>query len=343
MYHPISALRRAGRRLGTLLLALLATCSLVSTSGVTTAHAQPAPNSRWTAVDWHLETYDDADNTEYGTIRAWTRRNQYNAFIRNFREAVSQQMGGNNNDRDLMDTRQSTATDRIIEVRVWTNQNNGPAQSHVVLYFNAANLYLVGFTSHGHHYQFQDSSPGQGVNDPVLRTNLAELYRAGYNLPNAPLFQNLGYRGNYPSLDPQGRRADAPYTPDYISYAVGMLSDHGGVLSPQSLRFNLAYIIGMTSEAARFGWIERRIDQSIAYGGDSTDPNRASHIGNFGLELELHWSDLSRLTHRSVAGNTAPSVTIDGRTYTNATQVAIGTMNTQLPRIAPFIALLGSR
>ncbi|MFJ9522902.1 hypothetical protein ACIRPK_32225 [Kitasatospora sp. NPDC101801] len=37
------------------------------------------------------------------------------------------------------------------------------------------------------------------------------------------------------------------------------------------------------------------------------------------------------------------SVTIDGRTYASATQVAMGSMNTDVPRIAPFIALLGSR
>ncbi|MFD9692661.1 ribosome-inactivating family protein [Kitasatospora sp. NPDC059088] len=341
MHHPISALRRAGRRLGALLLALLATCTLVSTSGATTAHAQPAPNSPWTAIDWHLETYGDADNMTFGNTRAWTRRNMYNNFIRTFREAVGQQMGSTN-DRDLMDTRQSGARDRIIEVRVWTNQNGSPAQSHVALYFNAANLYLVGFTSHGHHYQFQDSSPNPRTTSPVLRQSLAELYRAGHDMNTTPLFQDLGYRGNYPSLDPQGSRADAPYTPDYIIDSVNMLGD-AERLGPQRLRTPLALVIGMTAEAARFGWIERRIDQSIAYGGDSTDPNRASHIGNFGLELELNWSDLSRLTHRSLAGNAAPSVTVDHRTYTNASQVAIGTMNTQLPRIAPFIALTGSR
>ncbi|MER7850780.1 hypothetical protein ABTZ03_43410 [Kitasatospora sp. NPDC096077] len=43
---------------------------------------------------------------------------------------------------------------------------------------------------------------------------------------------------------------------------------------------------------------------------------------------------------RAGALTLVPSV---GRTYTNATQVAIGTMNTRLPQIAPFIALLGSR
>ncbi|MYT22166.1 hypothetical protein GTW69_18015, partial [Streptomyces sp. SID7760] len=254
----ISVLRRAGRRLTTLVLALAASCTLVSTIGVTPAHAQPAPNSDWTAVDWHLETYADWDNGEFGGTRSWDRRNQYNLFISDLRDAVSQRIGGTNNDRDLMDTRprQSAARDRIIEVRVWTNLNGSSPRSDLALYFNASNLYLVGFTSHARHYQFQDTSPRPG-RDSILRNNLGELYRISHNLPAAPVFQDLGYTGNYNSLDRSENRQNFRYLPANIMDAVNQLNT-SQPLTPNALRPHLAVIIGMTAEAARFGWIERR-------------------------------------------------------------------------------------
>ncbi|MER6216167.1 hypothetical protein ABT213_19160 [Streptomyces sp. NPDC001674] len=60
------------------------------------------------------------------------------------------------------------------------------------------------------------------------------------------------------------------------------------LLGANAVRCNLFVVIDMTAEAARCGWIARRIDQSIAYGGDSTGPGRSAHMGSFGLQLETH-------------------------------------------------------
>ncbi|PWI12766.1 hypothetical protein DI272_00285 [Streptomyces sp. Act143] len=285
---------------------------------------------------------ENFQSDEVGTSAAYSRAHAYNRFIQDLRTQAGTLIGGQSTLGQLYDTQQSGTRDRIIQVHVWTNLA-GPSESHLALYFNAANLYLVGFSSRNRHYQFSDSSPGQGVSDPVLRTNLSELYRQANGLRTAPLFQNLGYRGNYPSLDPGNARVNREYRSYQIMGAVNSLIDTAPLL-PNALRRDLAFLIGATSEATRFGWIQRRVSAAIGNGGDASDPqnHNPAHLGEFGRQLELRWSDLSRLAHRDLDGSVRnATVTIDNRTYRNINDI-LG-INAGRPGISPILALHGSR
>ncbi|WP_238782576.1 hypothetical protein [Streptomyces monomycini] len=62
---PISILRRVGRRLGVLVLALTATCGLMAS---TAAPAQTDTTERWTVIGRHIGDDDEPD----GTLRLGT-------------------------------------------------------------------------------------------------------------------------------------------------------------------------------------------------------------------------------------------------------------------------------
>ncbi|MFF4321174.1 ribosome-inactivating family protein [Streptomyces sp. NPDC001568] len=322
--NPICAIRRAGRRLGTVFLAFLATCALV-TVGATPAHAETS--KQYTVLDWYVYGLDTGNGGDMGADRAV----RYRDFIAQLRAAAGHRMDGANGD-DMRDTPTRTNTNRVIEARVWTNENGGAPRSHLKLYFSVDNLYLLGFTSRGQHWMFQpDTNPAFPLAGEVQR---------GQGLEHAPLFQSLGYRGNYDSLDPHGFRRDFSYTAASMHMTMQFLNNFTAANRP-SAPSELAYLIGATSEAARFGWIEHRIAAALNRGYDDTDPNRPSHLGNFGLTLQTQWAALSRVAHRTVNGGTVAPVNIDGRTYDNFTQIRLGTGG--VPRLAPFLALHGSR
>ncbi|WP_404816270.1 ribosome-inactivating family protein [Streptomyces thermolineatus] len=317
--NPISVVRRAGRRLGTLLLALLAACALVS-AGTVPAHAETS--RRYTVIDWHMEGYDAGDGGSAGADRAV----RYRDMIAQLRAASGHRMAGAGGG-DMLDTPTRTNTNRVIEVRVWTNEYGSPAQSHVRLYFSVDNLYLLGFTNRGHNWRFSDAD-----------LPLAREIQNHYGYTNPPLFTSI-YRGNYGTLDPNEVRGAFHYNALTMQMSMDSLS-HFSYENRYHYRSTLAYFIGATAEAARFGWIEHRIAASVNVGHDTTDPNNPDYLGNFGVELQTAWDDLSRLAHRTVNGGSSTPVTVDRRTYTNITQIRHGIGR---PRIAPFLALHGSR
>ncbi|MFJ6940450.1 ribosome-inactivating family protein [Streptomyces sp. NPDC101132] len=336
--YPISAVRRAGRSLGCLLLALMATCTLVS-ANASPAQAQPWPHRNWETIQWNMH---DFQSQTVGTQAARDRANRFEDMVRQLRRLAGHQIGGQETLGQLSETYQTGATDRIIQVAVWTNLS-GRSQHHLSLYFNAANLYLVGFTSRGRHYQFRDSSPGQGSSSPILRTNLGELYRRHVG-GDAPLFRNLGYTGNYNQLDSSNSRVHRQYLSSEIMSSVNHLIDPQDLVH-DDLRRHLAFLIGATAESARFGWIQRRIAAAIAYGGDPSDsPARPAHLGLFGQDLQRAWSDLSILTHRELDPHPtrpAPNVVINGRVYRSLEDI-LGFSEEDMPTLSPFLTLFGS-
>ncbi|MEU4198618.1 ribosome-inactivating family protein [Streptomyces sp. NPDC039022] len=319
--NPIPALRRAGRRLGTMLLALLATCTLM-TVGSTPAQAETS--RRYTVIDWHMEGFDD---TSSGGNAGADRANRYRQMVAQLRAASGHEMTGADSPA-LLDTPTRTNTNRVIEVRVWTNEYGGPSECHVKLYFSVDNLYLLGFTARGHHYQFRDTTL-------PLAHEIQNFERSAV----PPLFTDLGYRGNYDSLDPDANRRHLAYRAIDMQHRMTDLS-YITDATRSTYRGTLAYLIGATAEAARFGWIENRIAAAIDLGFDPSDPNHPAHLGNFGVGLQTQWSALSRVAHQTVHGGNAAPVTIDGRTYRNITQIRLGTEG--VPRLAPFLGLYGS-
>ncbi|GAA2479854.1 ribosome-inactivating protein [Streptomyces thermolineatus] len=317
--NPIPSVRRAGRSLGTLFLALLAACSLV-TFGTTPARAETS--QRYTVIDWHMEGYDTGDGGSQGADRAL----RYRDMIAQLRAASGHRMTGANGS-DMLDTPTRTDTNRVIEVRVWTNAHGGPSESHVALYFSVDNLYLLGFTTRGRHWLFSDTT-----------LPLAREIQNHYGMRTPPLFQDIRYRGNYDTLDPHTLRGAFHYNALTMQMSMDGLSRFS-LEDRAHYRGTLAYLIGATSEAARFGWIEHRIAAAINRGYDSSDPNLPDNLGNFGVELQTQWSALSRVAHRTVNGGTSTPVTVDRRVYTNITQIRYGA---GVPRLTPFLALYRS-
>ncbi|MFJ8694272.1 ribosome-inactivating family protein [Streptomyces roseolilacinus] len=312
--HPTSAPRSFGRRLGVLCLALFAACSLL-TGNAGPAHADTT--QRWTVIDYNMTNYDRHFPEPNGETRA--NANRYRYMVEALRELGSHPLAYA---EEGMRQSPQELNSNIIEMRIWRN-----FRSDVALYFSANNLYLLGFSVDGAHWQFSDTGP-----------TLAREMQNHYGGP-LPLFQSLGYTGHYRQLDPQQTRGNFRYSSENLNNAVQRLRQvRSG--NTRDYRSDLAAVIGATAEAARFGWIQRRIQTVIEQGYDHTDPNYPQHLGNFGVDLQNEWSSLSRLTHRSLEGASTSPVTVDHRTYSTWQQISRGSSG---PRIAPFISLYASR
>ncbi|MFF4814777.1 ribosome-inactivating family protein [Kitasatospora sp. NPDC001309] len=218
--------------------------------------------------------------------------------------------------------RTTTATGRYIEISV--NDYSDPINTHrLSLYLRLDNLYLDGFTASGRNWRFSDAP-----------TYLSTRFAAAY--PRDGLLENLRYSSHYSDLaSPEARGAQR-----YSGAAFyGFLSTLFGVSegSRDQARAPLAAMIGATSEAARFGWIENRIAASIETGGQQDGAQRYDNLGPFGAGLENSWDELSRLVYREQNGDSQrPTVRIDGRNYSSISDIVNG-IGTGTPRIAPFL------
>ncbi|MEF3117636.1 ribosome-inactivating family protein [Streptomyces chrestomyceticus] len=315
--HPIGAVRRAGRRLGTMLLALLATCTLV-TVGAPSAHAETT--ERYLRLEWNLRGLHDPDEGQ-------NRERQYREFIRQLRAASGSRMAGVSGN-DMFDTPARTRTNRVVQVSVVTDHSGEGI--HLILYFSLDDMYLRGFTVGGQNYQFTDSSYDFPLADEIQRANGGAT----------PLFHAI-YSGSYRTLDPHDTRGGLSYAPENMARFMDDLRYRFAYGTRNTYQRHLAYIIGATAEAARFGWIENRIAAVLNRGRDYSADGAPSTLGNFGMELQTHWSDLSRVAHQTSGGGTSNPVYIDGRSYSNISQIRIGTGG--VPPLVPFLALYSAK
>jgi Ribosome inactivating protein len=329
--HPMSAMRRAGRQLAVLLLAMAAACGLLNGLAAPQAHANTS--DRWTDIDWHMEGYNDPR----GTSGAASQSRNYQDMVNRLRQLAGQEMAGVQGMGGLHDTTvrgRETATNRVIRVLLW-DDTHGTQQANVALYFSVDNLYFMGFSSHGVHYR---------LNAPYTR-RLAEEMRVRYNLTTAPLFHDINSDGSYASLAATPTwRADQEYTAtNFMTHLRALDTATPANRNSNAVLRAMAYFIGATAEAARFGWIQNRIANVLIYNEDRTDPNGPANIGRFGTDLENNWDTLSTLAHRSARGNQTTPVNIDGRIYANLMQIWDGGGNNEYqPPIAPFLAIQGS-
>ncbi|MFF9477085.1 ribosome-inactivating family protein [Streptomyces roseolus] len=319
-------MRRTGRQLAVLLLALAATCGLVNGFAAPKAHADTT--RRWSVIDYNISNYQ-GHFTAGQTPETTANATRYRLMVEQLRSLGGHQMPGGD-EPDLLDT-PTQRTNRVIQMRIWEN-----FRSDVALYFSADNLYLLGYSVDGNHWQFSDT------HDIV---NLAEEYRVAAGLAVAPLFQSLQYTGNYAtSLDRTQSRGNYRYTSNNLrTWIMNLRNTHDN--NRNDRRMDLALVIGATSEAARFGWIQRRIEAVIRHGYDPSDSSNPSHLGPFGVALENRWSQLSALAHQGTEGRAETPVQVDNRTYSDWRQILWGTNNNNArgPAIAPFLALHGSR
>ncbi|MBO1417485.1 ribosome-inactivating family protein [Streptomyces sp. FH025] len=294
------------KRLVALLLSLVASLSFAQVKAAPPAEA--ATSSYWSIIQWDITGLGNGNNLN-------AERN-YRAMVNQIRTLSGSTIGTN-----LMRTTQET--ERYIEIRV-VDFNDTANNHRVSLYLRLDNLYLDGFTIVGHNYMFSDA--------PAYLTT-----RFGNYYPNSnALFQRMPYSSQYGSLanaDTRGRQEfDGPHFGDVIRTLQGFNQNNW-----YGARTALAAIIGATAEAARFGWIENRIANSIGSGGEFDGTATYDYIGGFGTDLQTNWDDLSEIVYRQQNGSgNIPSVNINNRVYRSISDIVNGA-GPSTPRIGPFL------
>ncbi|MEW2373909.1 ribosome-inactivating family protein [Streptomyces sp. NPDC006656] len=318
--HLTTAPLAFGRRLGILCLALFAACGLL-TGTAKPAHADTS--QRWTVINWDTTGYETYVPPGAGTNASNNNARSYEAVIERLRSTVSHPIPYA--PAGILDS-QERQTDNITEIRIWRN-----GRHDVSLYYGNNNLYLLGFSVDGAHWRFSDTGS-------FLAREWQNASPPGTPLP---LFQSLGYSGNYNSLDSARDRQYFSLNSVDITAALQGLRDIR-TSNANDARRRLAAIIGFTSEAARFGYIQRRTASIIQYGRATTGPNAArdQYMGRFGMEIQYQWSRLSQIVHQSMIGHPTNPVAIDGQTFRNVTDISEYNSDR---RITPFISLWGSR
>ncbi|MFF9060872.1 ribosome-inactivating family protein [Streptomyces sp. NPDC014882] len=318
---------------------MTAACGLLN--GVTAPQAHANTSERWTDIDWHMEDYDEPR----GGSAAARQSRYYQDVVNRMRQLASQEMAGVQGQPGLYDTTvaRGRTTNRVIRVLLWSNQATdrnptGAQRADVALYYSVDNLYLMGFSVHGLHYRINAS----------YSAHLAEEIRVHERMRVAPLVREINSDGSYASLaaGPEWRGAE-PYTASrFMIHWRALEAATPSSMNSSPVRRALAYFIGATAEATRFGWIQNRIANVLTYNEDRTDPNGPAHIGRFGTDLQNNWNTLSTLAHQSARGNRTTPVNIDERIYRNLWEIWDGDGDdddgTGRPRIAPFLAIQGS-
>ncbi|SDT83390.1 Ribosome inactivating protein [Streptomyces sp. TLI_053] len=328
--HPMSTMRRTGRQLAVLLLALVSAFSLLYGAAAPTANAEVPENQMFTDIDWHIDDYDAPPNTH----AARDNMNGYNAMVNALRAAAGHQMPGVSDSPAYMDTPTRTNSNRVIRVLVWRN-----GSADLALYFNVDNLYFLGYSATARHYRIV---PRPNQADRAYTNHLPERLRVRLGSQTPLMFNQITGDGSYAQMSapPEWRGAQV-YTASMILTRLLTLTrvEPGDQNTTQSNQA-MAYIIQATSEAARFGWIQNRIGQTIYQGGDWQEEGAPANLGPFGTDLETRWSDLSRMAHNTAAHRVDPGVTINNRTYRSVND--IGNPGNNQPRLTPFLALYAS-
>ncbi|MFJ3505701.1 ribosome-inactivating family protein [Streptomyces sp. NPDC090135] len=330
--HPTPTVRRTGRQLAVLLLALVSTFSVLFGAAAPKANAETS--ERFTTINWYIDRY----GASLSSPQSRDNMDGYNAMVNALRNASGHQMPGVSNSPGYMDTPTRTNSNRVIRVLVWSHQADGP-HAHLALYFNVDNLYFLGFSAHGQHYRIV---PRANQANRAYTNHLPEEIRHAYGLATAPLFNQITGDGSYGQMSASEEwRGAQIYTP-YMIYERAETLRLATPETRNSTQVNqaMAYMIQATSEAARTGWIQGRIAASIYQGGDYSEQGAPANLGPFGTDLELYWSHLSRMAHNTAAGRPDPGVTINNRTYRTVTDLGLWEPNR--PRLTPFLALYAS-
>ncbi|MFH8788229.1 ribosome-inactivating family protein [Streptomyces roseoverticillatus] len=310
MTHPTPA-KRLGRRLGALLLSVLATCTLVQVTS--TAPAQAFPANWWGREDWDVTGMSEGDPAA---------GSYYSRMVDGIRRKAS--TGGNTPGifRTGNDGR------NYIEVMVWDHQDKQNPH-RISLYIRASNLYLDGFTIEGRNYRFKES-PNAMIEGFSMAHPEGDQH-----------WQMLDYTGDYTSGGLQANdktRGSISYKPQSLKKDLTKLTGIRGAGNDPDIKKSLASIIGATSESARFGWIQTRIATTLTRGGM---PNGAHTIEPWGAELENNWSKLSKLVNNLENGRPGNpvSIRIGGDVDTYATLRDITDGDQGKPRLTPLLTL----
>jgi hypothetical protein len=312
--------RRSFTRIGAAALALPALGTL---QGLAAPQAYANTSNYWSDMDWRMAGYEE----QRGTMDASRQAAQYQSLVRGLRDLAGQPMEGAQNNPNFLDTTRlaTEPSQRVIRILLW----NALGRANVALYFNVDNLYLMGFTTHGQHFRFDDGGFA------YLSASIGRRFDE-----SPPLVRVMHSTGRYDTMNASASwRGNQPYsTHNFLSHLSNLENANENNMNSQAVGRALAFFIGATSEAARFGWIEERVARVIARGYDPTDPSEPAHLGAFGTDLQNAWDPLSVLVHRTIQGRSGPEVRIDGRVYRDYRDVSSYSAGS---RIAPFIGILG--
>ncbi|WP_409235780.1 ribosome-inactivating family protein [Streptomyces sp. PA5.6] len=277
------------RRLGAWLASFLVLLGI--TQGVATPEAHALPAYPYQSIEWDITGLEDGNNP--------LAAGQYDNMIRQLRGIAATPIAGG-----VGETTQEEG--HVIEVQVVRYPHGGQRTHNLSLYFWAHDLYLIGFTSQGYNYRFSDTSD-------LLRQREHAAYPNGHRRA----FTNLGYTGRYSDLGASDSTR-ASINMNYQGWTLARHLDRLGAVrdnrpSSQDYGRDIAHIIGATSEAARMGWIQNRVSNTIRQGGDG--PQHFDYIGSFGASLENNWGRLSALVNNLNRGQSGSPVNIDGSRY----------------------------
>ncbi|MGW7413859.1 ribosome-inactivating family protein [Streptomyces sp. NPDC054863] len=213
----------------------------------------------------------------------------------------------------------TTTKNQFIAVEVWKGSTHD-----LTLYFTAHDLYMVGFTSKGYNYRFDESTS----------TQLESVVRAHYPSNGSRGFTTLGYSGQYGDLKAsqswrghKDQNFQGATLNGHLSALAGL-----GSSKPSSDKYgkHMAKIIGATSEAVRFGWIQNRISNTIRGGSE----NGFDYLGSFGAALEQEWGKLSTLANDLLANGSGEEVKVDGSVYRSLNDFRYGPANSPERRLS---------
>lgn len=245
----------------------------------------------WTVMNWDITSLQQG-----GPLAA----QRYDDMLRELRNLVGARVdtahGG-------VLARTEGQTGRYVEIRV----TDGGDQ-FLSLFYRTDNLYLDGFRIAGANYQFRDAPSalrrGFGNGDQLFTT----IYGGHYG--NGGLDAN-GVRGNT-SFDARNLRNQ------FVALRQFTFGNRN------NYNLHLANIIQATSEAARFGWIQNRISNTIRNGGENDGYGWQTTLGAFGMELENRWAPMTRLAFQTMNGGIGTPVTVHGQRYENLTEIMQG-------------------
>jgi Ribosome inactivating protein len=285
-------------------LAVLAT--LLGLLQLTVATPAGATTSRiWTVMSWDITSLQQG-----GPLAA----QRYDDMLRELRQLAGYTVDASHGG---VLGRTEAETGRYIEVQVTDNGNQ-----FLSLFYRTDNLYLDGFRIGGANYRFSDA-----------QSHLVRNYGNGRQL-----FTTI-FAGSYQNggLDSENRRGSTSYTAQNLrNQFVGLTGFNYN--NRNNYRLNLANIVQATSEAARFGWIQNRISNTVRNGGENDGYGWQTTLGSFGLALENRWAPLTRLAFQTRNGSTGDPVVVDGRSYSSLTDMMMANPP-QRPRISYLLGL----
>ncbi|MFF5393346.1 ribosome-inactivating family protein [Streptomyces sp. NPDC013012] len=293
--NPLLSMKRSRAALA-LVAALLGLFQLIVASP-----ARANTSQIWTVMYWDITSLQQG-----GPLAA----QRYDDMLRELRRHVDSRPA---NQQGGFLARTEAQTGRYVEIRVTDS-----GDQFLSLFYRTDNLYLDGFRIAGSNYQFRDAPS-------ALRRNYGgnQLFTTIYG----------GHYGNG-GLDAQNVRGNTSFMAHNLrNQFVGLRSFSYGTRNDYTL--HLANIVQATSEAARFGWIQNRISNTIRNGGEHDGYGWQTTLGGFGTALENRWSDLSRLAFQTQNGGNGNPVTVGGQTYNNLTDMQHGN-----PPARPALAYL---